>query len=172
MNSAASRETQEEEFPIVRPLPSNITPLEVFRVLAGDRYPIFFDSAMPHPTLGRYSFLAADPFDWIEMPAKGTAPLDQLAQALLPYRTSRRADLPPFQGGAAGLLGYELAQSLENIPSARHDEFKLPALAVGLYDVVVAFDHLQQQGWIISQGLPEQTSAARRQRAIARAEQV
>ena len=31
----------------------------------------------------------------------------------------------------------------------------MPALAIGLYDVVVAFDHIEKRCWLISQGFPE-----------------
>jgi para-aminobenzoate synthetase component I len=44
----------------------------------------------------------------------------------------------------------------------------VPALAVGFYDVVVAFDHIARQAWIISQGLPATDPADRRQRAAER----
>jgi len=76
--------------------------------------------------------------------------------------------LPPFQGGAAGLFGYELARSLEKLPAAATDDLPLPALAIGLYDVVFAFDHAKKQAWILSQGFPETDSSARRERAQAR----
>jgi para-aminobenzoate synthetase component 1 len=73
--------------------------------------------------------------------------------------------LPPFQGGWAGLFGYELARSLESVPAAAVDEFHVPALAVGLYDVVIAFDHAEQSSWIVSQGFGERQAAKRRERA-------
>ena len=50
--------------------------------------------------------------------------------------------------------------SLEAVPRAAIDEFGIPALAVGLYDVVVAFDHQQNAAWLISQGFPERIDAA------------
>ena len=53
--------------------------------------------------------------------------------------------LPPFQGGWAGLFGYELARGLERVPPRRSTSFSMPALAVGLYDVVVAFDHRENR---------------------------
>ncbi|MEX0610817.1 MAG: anthranilate synthase component I family protein, partial [Pirellulales bacterium] len=79
-----------------------------------------------------------------------------------------KSDLPPFQGGWAGMFGYELACSLEAVPAAGIDEFQLPALAIGLYDVVVAFDHERQAAWLISQGFPETDAQARRERAADR----
>ncbi len=78
------------------------------------------------------------------------------------------AGLPPFQGGAAGLFAYDLNRGLERVPLPRADEFQLPALAIGLYDVVVAFDHALHRAWIVSQGLPEEDEPQRSQRATAR----
>lgn len=70
------------------------------------------------------------------------------------------------------MFGYDLGRSLETLPEPAFDEFRVPALAVGLYDVVVAFDHLRHRAWIISQGLPELDPARRRRRAAERARQL
>jgi para-aminobenzoate synthetase component 1 len=58
-----------------------------------------------------------------------------------------------------------LNRSLERIAEPRFDEFGVPALAVGFYDVVLALDHQENRAWLISQGLPEQDADRRRQRA-------
>jgi para-aminobenzoate synthetase component 1 len=129
---------------------------------------IFFDSAMRHPRLGRYSFVAADPIEWLTVPADGSDAFGPLAHRVDKLPSTIRPELPPFQGGWAGLFGYELASSLERIPRAANDEFGMPALAVGLYDVVVAFDHETGGSWLVSQGMPGADEAARRERAEAR----
>lgn len=126
---------------------------------------MFLDSALPDPKLGRYSFLAADPFDFWQRRPEDTDSLGELGQRLSRFRSTPIPGLPPFQGGAAGVLGYELGRQLEQLPATAFDEFKMPALAIGLYDVVVAFDHVQRQAWLISQGLPETEPNARRRRA-------
>ncbi|MEA1951734.1 MAG: aminodeoxychorismate synthase component I, partial [Planctomycetota bacterium] len=54
----------------------------------------------------------------------------------------------------------------------RYNEFELPALAVGFYDTVVAFDHLDSRAWIISQGFPEEEPGRRRRRAEERLREV
>jgi para-aminobenzoate synthetase component 1 len=126
---------------------------------------------MRHPELGRYSFLTADPFDYTEVPADGSDGLARLARQLSAYRASTAPDLPPFQGGVAGLFSYDLHRSLERIPPARFDEFGVPALAFGFYDVVLALDHHQDRAWIISQGLPEVDPKRRSERARRRAEE-
>jgi para-aminobenzoate synthetase component 1 len=65
-------------------------------------------------------------------------------------------------------LGYDLSRSLEAIGKPRYDEFDAPAMAVGFYDVVVAFDHEQERAWVISQGWPEREPDSRRRRAAER----
>ena len=162
----------ETEFPLVEPLQIDLSAVDVFARLAHLPHAIYFDSASLDGTVGRYSFIAVDPFVWITRPADGTDALGELSVLAEPYRASTRSDLPPFQGGVAGLFGYELAQSLETIPSAQLDDLPLPALAVGLYDVVLAFDHSQEKSWIVSQGFPEIELQARRERAESRAAQI
>ena len=132
------------------------------------RVACYFDSALRDPALGRYSFLAADPFDYFEVPADGSDALALLEHKLAAFRSATIAGLPPFQGGAAGLLSYDLGRSLERLPTAEFDEFRTPSLAIGLYDVVLAVDHVTQQAWIISQGFPATEPGPRRRRAAER----
>ncbi len=75
-----------------------------------------------------------------------------------------------MQGGLAGLLSYDLNQSLESIASRQVDEFQLPTVAIGCYDVVIAWDHEQHRAWIISSGIPEQDPQLRSAQAHARAD--
>ncbi len=144
---------------------------DAFARLARLPHCLFLDSARRDPVLGRYSFLTADPFDYFESAADGTDALAELQRRLGAWSSPTIDALPPFQGGAAGLFGYDLGRSLERLPQPQIDEFKTPALAIGFYDVVLAVDHLQQQAWIISQGFPATDPAARRRRAAERLEQ-
>jgi para-aminobenzoate synthetase component 1 len=129
------------------------------------------DSALRDAQLGRYSFVTADPVEFLQRAADGTDAFAELAGRWAAGATATVAGLPPFQGGAAGLFSYDLNRSLECIAPPRSDEFGVPALAVGLYDWVVAFDHQQQRAWVISQGFPEQEPSRRRQRATERLRQ-
>jgi para-aminobenzoate synthetase component 1 len=162
------REFASQGLPLVESLPADLSSIHAFQRLAGLPHVVFLDSAMRDQERGRYSFIAADPFAWIERPADGSKALTDVEQAWQACRCSTVPDLPPFQGGLAGLWGYELARSLENIPTAPIDDLPMPALAIGCYDTVVAFDHLLERAWIVSQGFPESDPQARRQRAAMR----
>ena len=135
---------------------------------------LLLESCLDRADVSRYSFLAADPFEVVERQrvATGDDPLGTLRERLNRWRVPRIDDLPPFQGGAAGLLGYELANAWEAVPTAGIDEFALPVLAVGLYDRVLAWDHLAGRAWLISHGFPESDPASRRQRAAARRDEL
>lgn len=151
--------------PIVEPLVPAPSPEEVFLRLCGRPHCLFLDSAMEDSRLGRYSFVTADPFDWLEVTPEGPDALAELARRLAAFPAKPAAGLPPFQGGAAGLLSYDLGRQLERLPKPRFDEFGVPAVALGFYDVAVAFDHAEGRAWIISHGFPEQDEAPRLRRA-------
>lgn len=140
--------------------------------LAECPYPLLLDSARRHDELGRYSFLMADPFEVLLAPAGGnaltTARWQELDAVLRLYAQPRRSELPPFQGGAAGIWGYELADFFEHCIPPHTDEFAFPRLCLGLYDVVLAWDHARNKAWLISQGWPETDPDRRRRRAYAR----
>ncbi len=158
--------------PLVEELPLPPEPEAAFVRLAGLPHCLFLDSAMRDPVLGRYSFLTADPFDYIECRADGAGDaLARLATRLTQFAAAAIAGLPPFQGGAAGLLSYDLNRQLEMLPRPKYDEFQLPALAVGLYDAVVAWDHENGRAWVISHGFPEAGADARQRRARQRLEE-
>jgi para-aminobenzoate synthetase component 1 len=154
--------------PLVEPFDPRVDSEAAFARLARLPHCLFLDSARRDPLLGRYSFLTADPFDYFEVPADGRDALVQIERRMAGLRASTLPELPPFQGGAAGLFGYELGRSLERLPLPRFDEFHVPALAVGLYDVVLAVDHFNDRAWLISQGFPATEPAARRERATQR----
>src|SRR5262245_17371506 len=175
--------------PLVEEVPPWHDPWSVCQKLAHLPGVLYLDSAAYHPGLGRYSFLTADPFLWLESRGSHVRietpgpdgewsfrqevgdPFTILARHLAAFTTEPVPGLPPFQGGAAGLFGYDLCHHVERLPCPRHDEFGVPDLAIGLYDWVIAFD---QEGlaWIISTGLPEPRPRQRARRALARLRQV
>ncbi len=135
---------------------------------------VVFDSAKVSPQLGRYSYLSADPFRQFELAKAqlGVDPFAEIREALADFQVESLPALPPFQGGAAGILSYELGACFEKLPQTPHDELQIPHLAVGLYDWVLAWDHVEGKCWLISHGFPETEFGQRKKRATERAEQV
>ncbi len=156
------------DLPLVRELTTLPDSVEAFRRLSGKSHCLFLDSALRQPGLGRYSFLTADPFAFVSQAADRHVDLSTLERQLATFSSPTIPDLPPFQGGAAGLFSYDLCRSLERVPAAAFDEFQVPAIAIGLYDIVLAVDHQRQRAWLISQGFPETEPKLRLARAARR----
>ncbi len=131
------------------------------------------DSAMRHDTLGRYSYVCADPFGQFIVDHEGLArwnrtvlagaPLDALRESLQRYPIDPIESLPPFQGGAVGAVNYEFGWGLENRqpPTPRVSD----DLHLAFHDVVLAFDHQEERCWLIASGHPAADAAARLARA-------
>ena len=130
-------------------------PIDALRSVHDSAQPLLLESADTGSPLGRYSFLMWDPIRTTRVPVATRDPLAELRTWLAAHRVSSEPALPPFQGGLAGLWSYDLGRSFESIPEPRWDEFGVPALCVGLYDTVMAWDHHQQRCWLVSQGLDE-----------------
>lgn len=136
---------------------------------------LLFDSAKQmldagQQPLGRFSFLMADPFETVVQSVGHPDALSPIRELLARFKTQPIEGLPPMQGGIAGLFSYDLSRSFETLPPAKHDDFQLPAIVVGAYDTVIAWDHLRNKTWIISHGFPETESSARKRRAEERAD--
>jgi para-aminobenzoate synthetase component 1 len=58
-------------------------------------------------------------------------------------------DLPPFQGGAAGYIGYEYGGVLEDIPQP-HADVDIPDVVIGIYDWTIAWDHVTNRCWVFA----------------------
>jgi len=150
-------------------LPKQITASVAFERLKHLPNCCWLDSALAGDKQSRYSFLAVDPIDVLRVHRAVADPLAKLEFWLDRFRTTTVPGLPPFQGGVAGFMGYELGRCFERVPAARHNEFDLPLASLALYDVVLAWDHRTNDGWLISQGFSDETSAAdRMQLAILR----
>ncbi|MFQ5731336.1 MAG: anthranilate synthase component I family protein [Planctomycetaceae bacterium] len=135
---------------------------------------VLFESRLQREPVGRYSFLAADPFEFVQIGRVrlGDDPFERVRDLCARFAVETVPDLPPFQGGAAGVLSYELGHAWEDWPRARFDEFQLPDMAVGLYDWVIAWDHQRDRAWTVSQGFPETDPAKRTARAAERLREV
>jgi para-aminobenzoate synthetase component 1 len=155
-------------------------PAVLFAPFAGDRYAVLLDGATPDEA-GRHSFIAVEPFQVLESRGRRTTvdgrdragdPFRVLGAELARFPSRAEPELPPFQGGAVGILGYELGGHLERLPPPRAPDMGLPDMAMLFCDVVVALDHRERRAFILSSGHPETGARARAERARARLEAV
>lgn len=181
--TVAGRDVQLAVTPVALALSPELTPDHALHAL--HRLPglVFLDSSRPDGDRGRYSYLTADPF--LLLRSRGRAcelvapegswtaegdPFAVLQELLRRYPCRALEGLPPFQGGAAGYWGYDLGRQVERLPATALDDAGLPEMLVGLYDWVLAWDHLLNRVWLCATGLPAGTEAAAQARlaAIAR----
>ena len=158
--------------PLVHELRPALDPLATCARFQDLPFLTLLDSVTDHDHFGRYSFLAADPFTavrskgqltqqlvdgkWIRV---GADPLSHVRTLLAPHATAPVPGLPPFQGGAAGYVGYDWGMMLESVPRPRYDDLQVPDVHLALYDWVIAWDHASSRAWLISTGLPERGTA-------------
>lgn len=129
---------------------------------------LLLESGCEHPATGRYSFLMRQPVHWLLTHQSRLQDWQQLRDQVAWFRTDAGPDLPPFIGGAAGLVSYDWCRAMEHIESPRRDDFQVPGLAMGVYDVVIAWDHVRDASWIISTGYPQPSGPSRRRVACDR----
>lgn len=128
--------------------------------------------------MGRWSYIAASPFSTLCVDAQMNTVVDGhtvegdpfhiLDAVLKQYRSTSTSAPAPFLGGAVGFFGYELGGVVERLPHPKSGATH-PSLVVGLYDVIVAFDHHIRKAWVVASGFPETDLGARRCRADSRA---
>ena len=128
------------DVPVAVELVPATDPWQVARKLAHLPNLLFLDSSEFHPDRGRYSYVMAAP-DAVQPHFQDLNPTE--ARSSIP-------DLPPFQGGVAGLFGYGLGREFERIPAPRRDEFQVPDQFTGTYVWVVSFDHVLNRAWIVA----------------------
>lgn len=154
-----------------------VDPEAAFLPFGDETGALWLDSADPAHDAARCSFIARRPYDDITCTAAGAETgFQALHAAVAPHAAlwdglpaEIDAVLPPFRGGAAGLFGYDLGLGLEP-SSAILPDAGTPALALGLYATVLAFDHRAQRAFIIATGLPADTAASRADAARAAVE--
>ncbi|HMK59632.1 MAG TPA: anthranilate synthase component I family protein [Dissulfurispiraceae bacterium] len=139
-------------------------PFIVYRSLVKRKHTIFLDSAKGTPKIARYSFIAADPYlifrikdGEIELDeccsgrrtVSSRTPTERLSELLMSYPQMPEDGLPPFQGGAVGLLSYDFVRYIEKIPAKSVDDLQIPDAHFLFFDRLMAFDHVLKKAWII-----------------------
>jgi len=135
------------------------TPVSAFLKLNRGDASFLLESLEGGETWGRYSILGFRPS--VEFRSKGKNveirrgerierrvaddPLDALRGLLGEVRAAVVPELPPFSGGAVGLIGYDYVRFLERLPSRLSDDTSHPDLHFVFPDVVLVFDNFRHR---------------------------
>ena len=166
--------------PVFRRLTADaLTPVAAYQKLRWGGRGFLFESVVGGEKVGRYSFIGSDPRMTIEARQLGPGrhavthrwtglrgtpmeetleesdPLAVLQARLNDYKvltppSLRPGELPAFRGGAVGYAGYDTVRYVERLPNAPEDDRGLPDMQWGLYDRLVAFDHISKTVLVIA----------------------
>ncbi len=153
--------------PVYRRLVSDaLTPVTAFHKIDAGRCACLFESVVGGEKVGRFSFLATEPFFEIEaygncvttnapagVSAGGTPtlvtrqfecanPVEELRRRVESVRAVHLPDLPPFCAGAIGYAGYDTVRYFERLPNIPTDDRHVPDMAFAFYDQMVVFDNV------------------------------
>ncbi len=150
-----SRLAAEADFvPVYRRVLSDVlTPVSAFHKLDDGGSACLFESVIGGEKVGRYSFLAIEPFMEIIsanlVGSKPANPLGSLRKRLKEFRVAKLPELPPFVGGAVGYASYDTIRYVEYLPNAPQDDRKLPDLSFAFYDHMIVFDNVQKTAIVV-----------------------
>jgi anthranilate synthase component 1 len=152
----------------------SLTPVSAFHKIDAGRCACLFESVVGGEKVGRYSFLATEPFFEIEaygnrvitnaytaVSASGVPtlvtnsfesadPMAELKRQVEAIRAVRLPELPPFCAGAVGYAGYDTVRYFERLPHAPPDDRHLPDLAFAFYDQMVVFDNVAKTVMVVA----------------------
>jgi anthranilate synthase component 1 len=151
--------------PVYRRVLSDVlTPVSAFHKIDDGGSACLFESVIGGEKVGRFSFLAAEPFLSLEAYGEKVSitkdgateeltssnPLDELRRRVHEIRVAKLPGLPPFTGGAVGYAGYDTVRYVEHLPNAPEDDRGLPDLSFAFYDHMIVFDNVQKTAIVVA----------------------
>ena len=140
------------------------TPVSAYRKIAGDRPNSFLlESVEGGERLARYSYLGSDPFlvfrskgdsatitengqtETVSLTAGQRDPLHLLRELLGRYTYVPSPELPPFVGGAVGMIGYDTVRFFEKLPTLAVDDLGLDDCIFLFTDALLVFDNVKHK---------------------------
>jgi anthranilate synthase component 1 len=152
--------------PVYRDILADLeTPVSAYLKIAKDQsYSFLLESVERADTIGRYSFLGANPS--IVFRSKGrrvtitdngvvrtieTAdPLGELRKLMAQFKPVEMEGMPHFHGGAVGYISYDEVRFFERLPDKNPDPLDLPDLYFMITDTLLIFDHVNNRLRIVS----------------------
>ncbi|WP_081092557.1 anthranilate synthase component I [Peribacillus simplex] len=135
------------------------TPIAIFQKLAGKQR-FLLESSNSHHDDGRYSYLGSNPylevtslagrvhvndFETGGQSVKNINIIEFLKRELLVEIGDAPVNIPPFNGGAIGYMGYDVIRLFENIGPVPPDSLQMPDAHFLFYKELYIFDHVLQK---------------------------
>ncbi len=146
--------------PVFRDIPADLnTPVAAYLKIRGSGPSFLLESVERGEAVGRYSFVGGSPRavarlrDGQATVLRGSRspatesyddPLEYIAGIQHPFPIATHPELPPFQGGTVGFLGYDVAADFERLPVPERDTLGVPDAVFMYCDDLVVFDHVTQ----------------------------
>ncbi|GMT42937.1 MAG: anthranilate synthase component I [bacterium] len=145
--------------PVYRELFGDLeTPVGAFmKISKGSKYAFLLESVEGGEKIGRYTFLGADPKlviktsgntvtrisggDAVESTLTGD-PLEEIKKIMSQYKPAPFEGLPPFYGGAVGMIGYDCVRFFERLPDVAQKDTDMPDIVFMITDSLVVFDNI------------------------------
>ena len=167
---------QHRVIPVIKTLFSGSeTPLSIFEKVAADKPGSFLLESAEQGVWARYSFIGVNNRGTLTQPnLDGTAsaptrwfsatgatalpdgaelspkPLEALAQMQQAWKSAPISDLPPLTSGLVGLIGWDMARQIENLPNVPKVDFAAPAMAFAMFQDLIIVDHLTSNLLLVS----------------------
>ena len=146
-----------------------ISPIDAAERLPGWPGLVLLESARPGRR-AQWTYLAADPIAVLTRPSPGPDPFDA-ARRLLARLEPGPLEMPggpPFSGGLAGFLGYDLGLALEPRAELVPNDQALPVIRLALHDWVIAWERRSGLAWLAGRAVDGDADRLDRRLALVR----
>ena len=147
--------------PVYTELPL-MSPQHVYESIASPNS-FLLESIKGPEKIARYSFVGAGPFLTIKIKNGSCnicrdgkevlisrSPMKVIKDILTAYKAVKLKGLPPFTGGAVGLISYDFVHYFERLPRTATDDLKIPDAHFMFVDTVIAVDRKLEKTFIMS----------------------
>jgi anthranilate synthase component 1 len=158
-------------------LADTVSPVSAYLRLRGRSSATFLlESVEGGERIARYSFIGRDPLFLVRSCGQTTEVMrggavekhdgdlfSLLGELLQQYSQPPHPSLPRFTGGLVGFIGYDAVRSIEKLPCTVVNDAGFEDSTLGLFNKIVAFDHLRHQVIIIVNTLIDRSADLRAQ---------
>jgi anthranilate synthase component 1 len=158
-------------------LADTVSPVSAYLRLRGQSSATFLlESVEGGERIARYSFIGRDPLFLVRSRGQTTELVrggavekhdgdlfSLLGELLQQYSQPPHPSLPRFTGGLVGFIGYDAVRSIEKLPCSVVNDAGFEDSILGLFNKIVAFDHLRHQVIIIVNTLVDRSDDLREQ---------